>query len=184
MALENLDEMCEDDLPAELLQDPAHPANDLFYQSLSQIKAAINLQLVLIRPIEAQATRLHLQGLSHTKIAEKLDVGAASIGKYFKKPNVLRLKRLLNHLQHLLDGPNQDHRKNILYRIAIDNESQRPSVSIQALQEINKMSGSYEPIDKGVAVNITINSEQLPRGKLDQIPQGMTIDQEGEVLPE
>ena len=183
MALEHLDEMCEDNLPIELLNDPAHPANDKFYETLNQLKAAINLQMVLCRPIEVEAAKLDLQGLTHVKVAHKLDVAAQSIGKYLKKKEVRRLQSLIRHLQHLLDGPNLDHRKNILYRIAIDNEGQRPSVSIQAIQEINKMSGAYEEKSThGNTVNITINNELLPKGKLDELPIGMTI--EGEVMPE
>ncbi len=157
MALEHLDEMDEDNLPIELLNDPAHPKNDQFYQSLNQIKRAIVHQSAILRPIEVQAAKYDLTGITHVKVAEKLDVGAISVGKYLKKPGVIRLQQLIRHMQHLLDGPRQEHRKNILYRIAIDNEHQRPSVSVSAIDMINKMCGSYEEKSATNTVNFSIN---------------------------
>lgn len=179
LELADLDEMLEDDLPKELMVDPTHPSNDAFYESQRQITAAISLQTARLRPIEVQATKLHFTGLPQTKIAERLDVGAMSVGKYLKKPDARRLLALLSHLQQLNDGATLAHRKHILYRIAIDNEGHRPNVSVQAIQEINKISGAYEPAQASNVFNIQINSELLPRGQLDTLPKPHII--EGEI---
>ena len=183
LALEHLDEMTEEQLPIELLNDPAHPQNDQFYQSLNQIKRAILHQSAILRPIQVNAAKAALSGITHVKIAKKLDVHPQSVGKYLRDPGVKRLQELIRHMQHMLDGPTNEHRKNILYRIAIDNEHQRPSVSVSAIDMINKMSGGYDQQAPNNTVNITINNELLPKGELDILPHGMTVI-EGEVLPE
>ena len=83
------------------------------------------------------------------------------------------------NLQQKLDGPTQDHRKGLLFRIALDNEKEKPSVAITAITEINKMSGSYEQQGGGIVNNITINGELLPRGALDELPPVHTIEYGG-----
>ena len=180
MALDDFELMTEDELPIEQHKDPNHPENADFYTSLTVIKRAIEAHMVGMRSIEVAAVKMEIRGKSHTKIAEALDVGGASVGRYVSSDSARRLKQLIRHLQQMLDGPQDEHRKNILYRIAIDNEKKRPTVTIQALDLINKMAGSYEPKESQRDINITINNELLPRGKLDELPHGMTLI-EGEV---
>jgi len=182
LALDSLDELCEEPLPIELLKDPYHPGNDVFYQTLNQIKGLINLQSVKLRTIEVQAVRQAFKGLKKTQIAENLDVGYQSVLNYLKKPDSLRLLQLLTHMQILLDGPQKEHRVHMLYRIAIDNECDRPTVAVSAIQEINKMSGVYEPAAQVGGLNVTINNEVLPRGELDKLPEPHII--EAQIIPE
>jgi|LWDU01.1.fsa_nt_gi transposase len=178
LALEDLEELTEEHIPVELLADPSHPSNEEFYQSLNAIRRAIVHQSTVMRQIEVQAVKLHMTGMPATKIAEKIDVAPQSVYKYLKKPEATRLRALLTHMQQLQDGPTEEHRKNLLYRIAQENQAQRPSVAVSAIQEINRMSGTYEPKMAGGNLNITINSEILPRGSLDVLPAGMTIEGE------
>lgn len=79
---------------------------------------------------------------------------------------------LLNHLQQQLDGPDKDHRKGVLWRIALENEEKRPNISVQAIQEMNKMTAAYNDGNQGNGnvVNIQINGELMPRGNLDTLP--------------
>jgi hypothetical protein len=57
--------------------------------------------------------------------------------------------------------------------VALDNEEKRPNITVQAIQEMNKMAGVYNQ-DGGNhnnVVNIQINGELLPKGNLDRLPE-------------
>jgi hypothetical protein len=165
----------EEHLPPELLLNPEHPQNDPFYTELAHIKRAIRDAQSRVRPLQRHAAVLHRNGLNHTEVANKLDVHPATVGKWLKTPTVQRLLAVMNHHQQLLDGPNFDHRKHLLYVIALSNKDRQPRVSISAITEINKMSGTYvdqgRPSGPGNVVNIQINGELLPRGPLDTLPE-------------
>ncbi len=162
----------EEHLPPECLLDQFHPQNHQFYQDLNHIKRQILATGNRLKPYQREAVRLHRTGMNHTDIGKKLDISAPTVGKWIQLPEALRLKALMDHFQMLNDGPNAEHRKNILYRIAIDNTQKKPRVTIAAIQEINKMSGSYAPEgQQGNVVNISINGELLPKGALDTLPQ-------------
>lgn len=164
-----------DDLPPELLLDPEHPDNDRYFDALAHIKRAVMDAQQRLRPLQRHAVMLHRQGLKNTEIAKKLDLNDNTIGKYINSPEAQRLMRVMDHHQHQLDGPNFEHRKAILYRIALEQEKKQPKTTITAIQEINKMSGVYQdgPGSGGVhnEINIQINGELLPRGPLDQMPE-------------
>lgn len=166
----------EDHLPQELLHDPHHPRSDSFEQNVIGIQRAILAQRNQMKPKMREAIQLHHSGLPATKIAERIKVTAPTVGKYINSDKGQRLLALFNHLQAKLDGPTSDHRKGILYRIAVDNEKERPNIAVTAIQEINKMSGAYEQSGDGNAINITINNELLPSGKLDELPPVHVIE--------
>lgn len=163
----------EEDLPPECLLDKYHPQNHQFYEDLTHIKRQLLATGNKVKPYQREAVRLHRAGMSNTDIGKKLDIGPTTIAKWLKLPECKRLNALMNHLQMLNDGPNQDHRKNILYRIAVDNTEKKPRVTIAAIQEINRMSGTYgaEGGNSGNVVQIQINGELLPRGSLDTMPE-------------
>ncbi len=62
---------------------------------------------------------------------------------------------------------NDAHRRRMLWEIAVDNQAIEPKVSISSIVEINKMNGTYQTAAKDTAINITINNNLLPKGKLD-----------------
>jgi len=162
----------EEDLPPECLLDPYHPQNHQFYEDLNHIKRQILATGNKVKPHKREAVRLYRTGMSNKDIGQKLDIGPATIAKWLNEPECKRLRALCDHLQMLNDGPNADHRKNILYRIAIDNTQKKPRVTIAAIQEINRMSGTYGADAGGSnVVNIQINGELFPRGKLDTLPE-------------
>ena len=162
----------EENLPPELLLDPYHPQNDVYFENLRQVKRQILATGNLMTPARREAVRLHRAGKQPQAISALVNFGPSTIRKWLKEPECMRLRALMDHLQILNDGPNENHRKAILYRIGVDNEAKKPRVTIAALQEINRMSGSYADSmgGSGNVVNIQINGELLPRGKLDQLP--------------
>jgi hypothetical protein len=167
-AMQQLEEAYEP-LDPELVKDPYHPSNDRYYRSLDDIKKRIVHQQGIMKPKEVEAVKLALSSMSNTDIAKRIGVTPATASKYIRSENGRRLRQLIGHLQHQLDGPNLEHRQAILYRIAIDNEVERPNVSIQAITEINKMTHAYTPSGAG-GVNVTINQNLFPMGELDKAP--------------
>ena len=164
-----------DTLPPELLLDPDHPDNDRFFDSLAHINRAVRDAAAKLRPIQKHAALLYRQGLNYTEISKKLDVTPTSISKWMNDPTAKRFLSVMDHHQRMRDGPNFDHRKAILYRIALEQEKSQPKTTIAAIQEINKMSGVYADnasggINAGGDINISINGDLLPRGALDVMP--------------
>ena len=163
-----------DDLPPELLLDPEHPDNDRYFDSLAHIKRAVMDAQLRLRPMQRHAIMLHRNGMKNKEIANKLDINPNTVSKYLNLPQAQRLMRVMDHHQHQIDGPNFEHRKAILYRIALEQEKSQPKTTITAIQEINKMSGVYQQDQGGMHaggdINIQINGELLPRGALDVLP--------------
>lgn len=168
------DELADDGtrLPPELLLDKYHPSNDEYFKELNMTRRRIASQIALMKPKAGHAVALFRSGKNYTEIGEALHIGPATISKYVKSEEGLRLRALLNHQQQQIDGPDADQRKGILYRIVVDNEKPDPPVAIQAIKEINKMSGVYEQGQhQGNVVNIQINADLMPKGALDVMPE-------------
>lgn len=162
----------EEHLPPELLLDQYHPSNDQFFQDLRHVKRQILATGNLMKRPKREAVRLNRAGQTTKQISAAVNFGPNTILKWLKEPECLRLRKLMDHLQQMNDGPQDNHRKAILYRIVVDNEKKKPRVAIAALQEINRMSGAYAEIGgTSNVVNIQINGELLPRGHLDTLPQ-------------
>lgn len=167
------DLICDDGsaLPPEVLLDKYHPRNDKYFQELNFLRKQLQSHKTLMKPKAAMAVALFRNGKNFREIGDNLMIGPNTISKYVQSPDGIRLRQLLDHQQQLIDGPNVEHRKGILYRIVVDNEKPDPAVAIQALKEINKMSGVYENTATGNVVNIQINADLLPRGALDVLPE-------------
>lgn len=161
-------------LPTEFLLDDYHPANDKYAKSIRELEQKIYAFGRAMKPKHRECARLARSQASTRDIAKKLGVTTKTVYTWLQRPEIKRLIILMDHLQQAHDGPQVNHRKHILYRIAIDNEEKRPNVAVQALQEINKMAGTYADAgnigNNGNTVNVIINGEQLPRGQLDTLP--------------
>ncbi len=164
----------EDYLPAELLLNDDHPDADKYSEARRDIDRKLTAFGRLLKPEKRELARLSRTDMTPKQIAKRLNRSVNTVYKWAKQPDVLRYIALLDHYQRFVDGADTSHRKGILYRIAIANEDKRPNVSIQAIQEINKMSGTYAEhgnAASGNQINIQINGELLPRGALDQMPE-------------
>ena len=164
-----------EDLPPELLLNPEHPDNDRYFQSLEHINRAVTDAAAKLRPLQKHAVLLYRTGLNDTEVAKKLDCSPQAVSGWVNSKQGRRLVAVVDHQQRLKDGPNFEHRKAILYRIALEQERAQPKTTIAAIQEINKMTGVYAEnalggINAGGDVNISINGDLLPRGALDVMP--------------
>jgi hypothetical protein len=162
-------------LPAEHLLDDDHPAADDFHQAVTDLERSIFAHGRSMKPKHREFSRMLRTAATGKDIAKKFGKHPQTISNWCKRPDVQRMIALLDRLQQKMDGPTLAHRNGILYRIALDNEEKRPNVSVQAIQEINKVSGSYQQEgnfgNSGNVVQIQINGEILPRGPLDVLPE-------------
>lgn len=162
-------------LPAEHLLDDDHPAADDFHQAVTDLERSIFAHGRSMKHKHREFARMVRTAASTKDISKKFNKTAHTVYTWAKRPDVQRMIALLDRLQHKMDGPTLAHRNGILYRIALDNEEKRPNVSVQALQEINKVSGAYAQEgnfgNSGNVVQIQINGEILPRGALDVMPE-------------
>lgn len=153
--------------PQELL-DKEDPANDRFFRTLENQRAHINIQANKMHHRHAQVARLHAQGLMGKEIAEKMKYTQSTVSNILQKDAVKKLIDLIRRTNALVEGPNLSVRKNMLWRIAANNEHHEAAVSLAAIRELNKIDGSYlEKLQTQPQVTIVINQDQLPKTQLD-----------------
>jgi DNA-binding CsgD family transcriptional regulator len=157
----------QDYLPPELLLDVHHPANADYMKNINSIKRTIVSQSMKMAPKHVDIVKRKIAGALNKTIALELNVSPQTIGKTLKRKDAQQLRALLEHFNLAVDGPNDAHRRRMLWEIAVDNQPIEPKVSISAIVEINKMNGTYNTAAKDTAINITINNTLLPKGKLD-----------------
>jgi hypothetical protein len=156
-----------DYLPPELLLDVHHPANADYMKNLNSIKRTIVARTMTMAPKHVDIVKRKIAGVLHKTIAEELSLTPITIGNILKRQDAQELRALLEHFNMAMDGPNDAHRRRVLWEIAVDNQHLEPKVSISSIVEINKMNGTYNAAVKDTAINITINNNLLPKGKLD-----------------
>lgn len=163
------DDTVEQQLAPEMLLDENNPANDAYFSSLRSLRHLAISQSAKMTAKHVQVAKLAHQSLAKKDIAVKVRFTPSTVSAVLKRDDVQVLCEILSHMNHLIDGPNLDVRKNMLWRIAHHNEQMEPSVCLAALKELNKLAGSYpvQSIQQNTAINITINGKALPRTELD-----------------
>lgn len=168
--------LLEDEYAPEFALDPNDPQNDDYFRSKKSLEQALHAQTVKIGHRKVQAARLLVEGATRADIARQIGRTAQTVSKWSNDPEVRRYVALLTRYRNLIDGPNEELRKNVLWRITAACERERPNISIAAIQELNKMSGAYAQQNANGPVTVVINQSLLPRGELDH--GGHTIDGE------
>ena len=165
----NLAQYDDSSLPADLLADTDHPANDAFMRSVNNIQRRIVAHCQTMPKSHPEVIRLVHQGVTNEEIKNR--TGRGSVPLLMKKPASKRLLALLQHYQAALDGPNVSQRKAMLWRIAQKEEENSPKTAISAISELNRTDTTLQPLEQGRSTGqttITINQQILPRGKLDE----------------
>ena len=152
-------------VPNELLLDTYNPANREFTQSVNHIKNLLVTKERQCRHRHTQVAKDHFNGLSNADNAKKNKVSTPTVYSILKRPEIIELVDLLRHYSGLWDGPNIQERKRILWEIAADNKELDPRVAMQALDQLNKLEGSYQQEKVDPVISITIN--QSEKGALD-----------------
>ncbi len=181
LQLSELDDLLNEVDDVDLMLDPHHPGNDQYFKTQQDIHRKIRATKALLKPQHVALIEQHIGGKTNTQIALQAGVSPATVGRYVNSESGQRLIALSQYLNQHRDGPKKEHRLHMLYRIAVDNEKERPSIAISAIQEMNKLSGFTNQQAGGSTIqdnrvyNVQINGELLPRGALDNLPQ--TYDQ-------
>ena len=163
--VEELPALSRAEMPETLSNDKYYVANDAFVKKGLEVMEEI-------KALEA-STETHLaqlaKGLAHGRALRAVSKEIGRRLEHCKRdrdlPIVVQLISYWRHYFNLMDGPNELMRKQMLWRIAVDNERVDPKEATKALAELNRMS-VQKKTGTGV-INIVINNEKLPRGSLD-----------------
>ena len=156
-------------LDEDIELDYYHPGNHQFMQDLESIKRAVVAHASQMKPWHVQAVRRRMAGASNIMIAEEFEKTPGAVSVALNSPDAKYLRKLLQHHDTALTGPNIALKKRMLYEMALDNQDRDPKVTISAIQELNKMDGHYHKDDdlNTGSNTIIINNNLFPRGKLD-----------------
>ncbi len=160
-------------LPEEYLLDEGNPANDKYIQDTTFLEQQIMHVQRAMRPRHVQICKHIHTGTNNIEIADKLHISTATVSKIKNSPLGKRLLSLLAFYQVHKDGASHAQRRNMLWRIAVDNKENRPATAISAITELNKMDATAAALDlqsQGLGtgkIEIHINQDQFPKGQLD-----------------
>lgn len=155
-------------VPEALRNSVYYVGNDESVQLEMAVKAEIlDLQKDL-DPWEAKAAKMFAAGQSIRAIARDLNKRQGIVSEALDKVSVMKLVHHWQHLEVLRDGPNEILRKQMLWRIAVDNERKDPKEATKALAELNKMAAPKHGAVGGNTVNIVISHATLQKGALDE----------------
>ena len=161
-------------LPETALLDEFHPANDEYLRKQVQLERMMVNAEQCMRPKHVQIAKLRFNGMTNIAIAEDMRMHPGSISIICNRKDVQQLTALMRHYRMGRQGPNEDQRIAMLWRIAVRNEEERPSIAKDALAELNRMHSTAADRDMalkqigGSKIEITINQTTMPRGALDK----------------
>ncbi len=157
------------DVAPQLADDIYHYANDKFVQRAVQLKHEIATSITALGKEDRYIAKEIAKGTAVREISENINRTQSFVTKHAQNLHVKDVIVLMQHYELLLDGPMEFQRKNMLWRIAVDNEKKSPKSAIDALDKLNKMNKSYAMEgNTSQPINIVINNANLPRGVLDQ----------------
>lgn len=153
-------------VPSLVADDEYYPENEYSKQKELAIKDQIIQLNGELEPWQSEVARRTAYGetpnaLSKTlKKSHKLIVGCLNM---HTTQQVIALWQAVIVYQQ---GPNEAQRKNMLWRIAIDNEKADPKEATKAINAINAMEDNKRGIGNN-KIEIVINNETMPRTALD-----------------
>lgn len=154
-------------IPPELALDEYNPENQDFHQKTRRFKQLMVMQQAKCRPHHVQVAKQHHLGKRNSEIAHDLSLHPATVASILKRKEVIHLIDLLRLYGGHMSGPTMDHKRHILWRIAVDNEQADPKTTMQAIDQMNKMDGVYtQKVD--LDVRITIDDGKFKPTALDQ----------------
>jgi hypothetical protein len=156
-------------MPESLRNSVYYVANDESVQLEMAVKEEIANMNKDVYVWEAKMAKLYAEGKSVQTIAKMTRRSQRSIKESLNSLRVQQIIHAWQHLDLLQDGPNELLRRQMLWRIAVDNEKMNPKESTKALAELNKMAGVNQGHGNGgPTINLVISSDVLKRGALDE----------------
>lgn len=156
-------------LPAEYLVDPYSPVGDKFFQRLELLrKQIVAASADLVRDKHIEVVKLHFIGRSRAEICEETGYVSGTVGQILKRDDARRLLNLMRLLSLTESGPTEMQRKDLLWRIAVDNEKKDGRLAVAAIGEINRMEGTGSVIGgDGKVLQVIVQNNVLAKGPLD-----------------
>lgn len=151
-------------IPEAIGADVYYAVNDFSVQQEHRLKQEIYDYAKEFEPWQIESARLRSHGETFASIAKTLGKSRQDISNALKEPALDKLFNFFIHLRIYQDGPNEQLRRNMLWRIAVDNEKKDPKESRGALAELNRMSQGHRGSG---GFNIVINGVELKKGPLD-----------------
>ena len=160
--------------PSDFL-DRHHPENDQYMRSIEHVQRKIMFLTTMLRPKQVNMLKSVFAGESYIATGKRHGAAPTTVSKVVKSKYGQQLLNMLQYHRQLVEGPNEAQRRNMLWRIAQNEEELTPKTSISAVAELNKMhfqadlaanpnAGGQQAAPQ---VTININQDLLPRGKLD-----------------
>lgn len=154
------------DLPDPLATDDYYVLNDHFLIKEMEVRNLIADAVLELDPWESEFARRYANGETINALYKAFNKTQKTLKQVTEKPHFLQVVHLWQHLKILQDGPNELLRKQMLWRIAKDNEKTDPKEATKALVAINAMENEKRGIGSN-KIEIIINNEMMPRGALD-----------------
>jgi hypothetical protein len=174
--------------------NPECPNVDPYDEDLRQTTEILTRIGTQMRPKHRLICDNFVKGLTAKQICEKLRTTRPTIKNALESDIGQRYIATLQSMKVLQNGPSEQSRIAMLWRIAVKNEDVNPRVAIQAIETMNKQDGTYaslqlKDVDAGpgqiVIRNFTVNvnapEDHIP-APTDPSPEGGTVI-EGEFTP-
>ena len=152
--------------PSLVVDDIYYPDNEYSKKKECALKEQIASIAAEMEPWEVEVARRYAYGETVNALIKSLKKNSAKITACLNTHKTQEIIALWRSVIIYQQGPNEAQRKNMLWRIAIDNEKTDPKEATKAMAEMNRMeaekNGKTRP-----NIEIIINNEMLPRTSLD-----------------
>jgi len=152
-------------IPTALSVNDYYVLNDQFVQDEIAAKKEIAKYALTLEPWEVLLAKRVSEGANLDKVAKEVGKRRVDVAARAKHPSVERLVHQYLALRAHQDGPNELLRRNMLWRIAVKNETTDPKESIKAIAELNRMAQARKA---PTGFKIVINGVSLEPGALDE----------------
>ena len=144
--------------------DPYHKESIRLTSQIAAIKSRTSLKRLNI--VDAL-----LRGKSKTTIIEEQKTSWGTIAKTIEHDDIKQYVFATLRLIHLRRGPTMNARAAMLWRIALREEEDAPSVSIKAIDTLNRQEGVYVKDEGATGGGLVINIQEFVVGSDPTPPQ-------------
>jgi hypothetical protein len=156
--------------------DRHHPENDQYMRAIEHVQGKIMYLTTMLRSKQVNMLKSVFSGENYTQVGQRHGCVPTTVSRLVKSNYGQQLLNMLQYHRQLVEGPNEAMRRNMLWRIAQNEEELDSKTSIKAISELNKMHFQQQQMDNPNVggqqpqqqVVININQELMPKGNLDR----------------
>lgn len=131
--------------------------SDSHHEEVQRLVLQLATATRALSPKHRKIVELFFQGKTKREIIDQLQTSYPTIASALSSPKGLKLFSLYTQISELRSGPSREARTAMLWRIAKRAEGKAPSVSLKAVDILNRQAGDYKVEDThetGLVVNI------------------------------